>query len=95
MAHGSQRVSVDGVTSDWSPVTNEVPQGFILSPVLFNNFINDLDTGLEEIPRKFANDRKLGGAVDSLKGREALQKDLDKLESWAITNQKFNKGKCI
>jgi len=29
---------------------------------------------------------QLGGAVDSLEGREALQRDLDKLEGWVIRN---------
>jgi len=43
---------------------------------------------------KFADNTQLRGAVDSLKGREALQRDLDRLESWVITNCiKFNKSK--
>ncbi|KAJ7411994.1 rna-directed dna polymerase from mobile element jockey-like [Willisornis vidua] len=69
--------------------------GSILGLVLFNIFIKDLEKGLEVIFSKFANDIKLGGAVDSFEGKQALQRDLNKLEDWAITNHvKFNKGKC-
>ena len=92
----AQRVAVNRATLGWPPVTSSIPQGSILRPVLFNFFflISHLEAGFDCTLSQF-DDTKPGGAVDSLKGQEALQRDLDRLKHWEIMHRmKLNKNKC-
>ena len=78
-----QRVVVNGVKSDWAPVLSGVPQGTVLGPLLFSLYINDISSDIESEIRLFADDcicyREIKDEEDTMK----LQKDIDRLGSWA------------
>lgn len=65
-----------------------------MEPILFNILINKIDTGTECTLSKFTDDTKLSGAVDSLEGRDAIQRDLERLEELAYGILMKSKAKC-
>ena len=79
-----QRVVIPGASSDWSSVTAGVPQGFILGPLLFFIFINDIVVDLDTNVRLFADDTSLYIIVDTpVNAALKLNSDLLKIHNWA------------
>ena len=55
------------------PVKSYNPQGFVLGLVLFNNSINDIDSGTESNLSKFSDYVKLGGAADTIEKTPSIE----------------------
>ncbi|KAF2360682.1 Reverse transcriptase domain [Trinorchestia longiramus] len=91
----TQRVVIHDETSDPALVTSGVPQGSVLSPLLFIIYINDLDVGIISKINKFADETKLCHRAFTERDRATIQSDLNRLLQWTETWQmSFNIEKC-
>ena len=86
-----QYVKINDKRSPTASVTNGVPQGSIIGPLLFMLFINDL-------PTIFKNSESFGYADDfKLANTDpcTLQEDIKRIEKWCSDNEmKLNSDKC-
>ena len=55
----SQRVVIDGQSSEWTGISAGVPQGLILCPLFFLIYINDLPNGLVSKIKIFTDNSSL------------------------------------
>ena len=91
----SQRVLVDGYSSDQLPVLLGVPQGSVLGPCLFLTYINDLPEAIKSKARLFADDTIVYLTINTTTDALSLQNDLHQLEQWEQDwSMEFNPDKC-
>ena len=91
----TQSVVVEGETSTSIPVESGVPQGSVLSPSLFQFYINDMQEGIQSTVRLLADDTIAYVTISSETDAANLQQDLDKLAEWESKwLMKFHAEKC-
>ena len=79
-----QRVAVNGVKSNWTPVVPGVRQDTVLDPLLFSLHINDIMSDIESEIRLVADDCVCYREIKDVEDTPKLQKDVDHLgqEMW-------------
>ena len=84
-----------GEMSSWVTVTNGIPQGSVIGPVLFLVYINDLPAKLQSKVQLFADDTIVYMAVTNKTDAAILQKDLKLLKERENRSQtSFHPDKC-
>ena len=81
----TQKVIINGVSSDPRNVTSGIPQGSVLGPILFVLYINDLPDVIKHgsIPFLFADDTKIYHRINCTQDCEDLQEDIKAMQLWS------------
>ena len=69
----TQKVVVEGETSNNLKVLSGVPQGTVLGPLMFLLYVNDISTGIGSSIRLFADDCVLYRVIKSTEDHDQLQ----------------------
>ena len=83
LSNRTQRVVLNGQSSEWSCVKAGVPQGSILGPLIFLIYINDIIDQIGTNIRPFADDTSLYITVETPDRAALLNRDLQTLHAWA------------
>ena len=80
-----QRVSVKCTFSEWMLLLSGIPQGSVVGPLLFVNYINELPKIVKSTIYLFPDDTKIFRSINNLDDTKILQEDFDKLQKWNNT----------
>ena len=91
----SQKVTIDGTSSNSSIVTSGVPQGTVLAPLLFLCFVNDIPLNIASKIKLYADDILLYRKIETRDDQNLFQDDINRLVKWSKDWQLlFNFNKC-
>lgn len=95
LSNRQQIVCINGEKSNIIHPKSSVPQGSVLSPLLFALFINDLPPLIKAQILLFADDLKIFRTIKSLNDSLQLQNDINTIYNWCTTNKlEINTNKC-
>ena len=83
LTNRTQKVVVNGSSSESARVKSGVPQGTVLGPLPFLTYINDLPSTVWSQVRLFADDCLLYRPIKCQADQEKLQRGLSALQDWA------------